>query len=88
MPMGQKALKKQCALAHAKKKGKQSTVTTDDEASMSPINHAVTLDALSETAIELGEEEAIVLHSLKAKVSARSHLGAAVEDGGVWCNVS
>lgn len=88
MPMGQQALKKRHALAQAKKKGKESTVTTDDEASMLPINHAVTLDALSETAIESGEEEAIVMHSSKAKVSARSHLGAAFEDGGVWCNVS
>jgi len=86
--MGQQALKKRRALAQAKKKGKESTVTTDDEASMLPINHAVTLDALSETAIESGEEEAIVMHSSKAKVSARSHLGATVEDGGVWCNIS
>jgi hypothetical protein len=86
--MGQKAIKQRRALAQAKKKGKQSApVTTDDEASTLPVNHAVTQDALSEMAIESDEEVAVAMHSLKAKVFATSHLGAAVEDGGAWCNI-
>jgi hypothetical protein len=82
--MGQKALKQRRALAQAKKKGKQSTAgaVTDDEASALPVNHTVTPDALSETAIESDDDEvAGVTHSLKAKVSATSHLGAG---GGAW----
>jgi len=94
--MGQKILKARRALAKAKKKEKQGTVvTTDDGAGMMPINHTVTADTMSEMVIEEDDSDlehvAITMDSSKAKASARSRLGAAVEavpqDCGVWYNV-
>jgi hypothetical protein len=85
--MGSNAVKKCHTAAKAKKKEKQGTaVTIDDEASTTPINHAETTDAMSETAFESDEQ---VVPLSKAKVSAYPCHGATVEavPQGMWCNI-
>ena len=88
--MGNKATSKCCAESKAKKKVKKGTpVTTDDRASMMPIDHAVSADAVSETAIESDEEVAITMHPSKAKASAGgAPVVAMTQDCGAWCQFS
>ena len=62
MPMGNQALNKRRTQSKVKKKVKKGTpVTTDDGASMMPINHAASADGVSETAIESDEEAAVTI---------------------------
>ena len=87
LSMGSNSVNKHRAEAKAKKKQKQDiAVTTDDGASITLINHAETIDAMSETAIELDEQ---VVPSSKAKVCAHPCCGATVEavPQGMWCNI-
>jgi len=61
--MGSKAVRERRAQAKAKKVKKGTAVTTDNEASIEPINHVGTA---SETAIESDDQVAV---SSKVKVS-------------------
>ena len=75
--MGNKSVNNGCALSKTNKKAKKATaMTTDDRASMIP--HAVTVDAVSETVIELDEEV----------VAKFSPVVAVTQDCDVWCQFS
>ena len=77
--MGNKAFNKRHAESKANKKAKKGTaVTTDDETSKMPINHAVTTDAVSETVIDSDEEVAVTIRPSKTKTSAGGALVVAV----------
>jgi hypothetical protein len=81
--MGEKIRRERHVLARAKKKkGSQlesAEETTDAGASTTPVDLVVTTEVILETAIESDEQVAVTARPSKAKVSARSRLGAALE---------